>query len=116
MSTKTMPATRKAARKQPTTKPDPVQEPSIPPPPRPLGRVLKDARIAQGISLKDAAALCGVHKSNLARIENSSRQTSYESVRKLIEALDLPLEEFFSPSSILVAAARLMSAKAKQKP
>jgi hypothetical protein len=58
----------------------------------------------------EAAAILGIRPPNYWRMIRSSRRTPWPLVYRLITRLNLPLEVFFPPETILAAAERLRAA------
>jgi transcriptional regulator with XRE-family HTH domain len=61
-----------------------------------LGKLLKQARTAQGLSLYELATRSGVNRSTLLRIEDgATTQPDVETLNVLARALNLDPEEFY---------------------
>ena len=68
------------------------------PPPEPLvtslaalGRLVRAARLASGLRIDDAAALCGVSVDLLSRLENGRSGVSTDRLLKVLDALGLAM-------------------------
>ena len=62
---------------------------------RSFGEILHYARKTRGLTIKQLEKKSGVSASFISRIENDSGNPSVEIVRKLAEALGIPLSDFF---------------------
>jgi len=62
---------------------------------RSFGQILHYARKSRGMTIKQLESRSGVSSSFISRIENDSGNPSVEIVRKLAEALGIPLSDFF---------------------
>ena len=60
-----------------------------------VGRRIRDARVAAGLSVKDLARECGVSRSAVAMYENDLRVPTDKIKRKLAEILNRGIEELF---------------------
>src|SRR5271154_6570882 len=52
-----------------------------------IGKMIREARQARGISLRALAAQVGIHFSHLSKIENGKDQIGRDSLAKIAEAL-----------------------------
>jgi transcriptional regulator with XRE-family HTH domain len=68
-----------------------------------LGRAVRDARRARGISQEDLASRCGLHRTYVGGIERGERNPSYTNVLRLADALGMRASE------LLAAAEKLTS-------
>ncbi len=62
---------------------------------RSFGQILHYARKSRGMTIKQLENRSGVSASFISRIENDTGNPSVEIVRKLAEALGVPLSDFF---------------------
>lgn len=62
---------------------------------RSFGQILHYARKSRGLTIKQLESRSGVSASFISRIENDTGNPSVEIVRKLAEALGIPLSDFF---------------------
>ena len=60
-----------------------------------LGEILHYARKSRNLTIKQLEERSGVSASFISRIENEQGNPSVEIVRKLAEALEMPLSDFF---------------------
>jgi transcriptional regulator with XRE-family HTH domain len=56
-----------------------------------LGRIVRAQRVASGLRIDDAAALCGVSVDLLSRLENGRSGVSTDRLLKVLDALGLAL-------------------------
>jgi len=62
-----------------------------------IGKMIKDARERQGLSMNSLARLSGVPQSSISEIEAGKRQPSFDSVERIVSALGFsPFAAFFS--------------------
>lgn len=61
-----------------------------------LGTVLKQARLAKGMTLEDLSSECEYSKALLSRVENNSVSPSISSLTRISEALGLKLYDIFA--------------------
>src|SRR3990167_427766 len=76
--------------------PHPLRKPTIPATPQvadagALGRAVRAQRLAAGLRIDDAAALCGVSVTVLSRLENAASGVTTKSLFKLLDGLGLTL-------------------------
>lgn len=66
-----------------------------------LGRMIRDARKAKGLTLEDTARAAGIGRSTLSKIENNQTRPSFDIVRRLTQTLELETPQLFvqSPQS-----------------
>jgi SOS regulatory protein LexA len=57
-----------------------------------VGKMIKDARVARGISLRGLASQVGIHFSHLSKIENGKDSIGRDSLIKIAEALGVDLD------------------------
>ena len=69
------------------------------PTPSALATALRDARVAQGRSLADVGAACGVSHSAVSRWETGARVPSLPTLRRLADALGLPRHQVIALAS-----------------
>jgi len=65
---------------------------------------IKEVRLMHGLSLKDLAEKSGVSESNISRIENHKQQPRPSTMRKLANALGVPVIDLWSVSEGKLAA------------
>ncbi|WP_299951341.1 helix-turn-helix domain-containing protein [uncultured Ruegeria sp.] len=63
-----------------------------------IGPAIRQARRAKGWTLEEAGRAAGVGRSTLSKIENSQTQPTFETVRRLTEALDISTPQLFLQS------------------
>lgn len=61
--------------------------------PKELGRRVREARIKAGLSIAQLAALAGLTKAYLVRLENQAANPSMDVVSRIAEALDLTIAD-----------------------
>jgi transcriptional regulator with XRE-family HTH domain len=64
-----------------------------------LGKMIRDARKAKGLTLEDVAKAAGIGRSTLSKIENNQTNASFEIVRRLMQALELETPQLFVQSA-----------------
>lgn len=57
-------------------------------------KLVKDARIAKGLTQAELAGKTGVHSNTIAKIEQGIQQPSYPTIKKLSKALDIDINDF----------------------
>ncbi len=57
-----------------------------------VGKMIKDARVARGISLRGLASQVGIHFSHLSKIENGKDSVGRDSLTKIAESLGVDLD------------------------
>ena len=74
-----------------------------------LGRAVRAQRLAAGLRIDDAAALCGVSVTVLSRLENAASGITTKSLFKVLDGLGLTLLIFdkLETSQVLAALSRL---------
>lgn len=77
-----------------------------------LGRAIRAQRLASGLRIDDAAALCGVSVAVLSRLENGATGVSVGRIFKVLDALGLALLVINKPEVPHVLAALAESASA----
>jgi transcriptional regulator with XRE-family HTH domain len=60
-----------------------------------IGPALRKQRLAQGLTLADVAALAGVSRGMLSKIENGQVSTSLETLHQIVSALGMTLTQLF---------------------
>lgn len=60
-----------------------------------IGPTLRGHRIAQGLTLADVAALAGISRGMLSKIENSQVSTSLDTLHQIVSALGITLSQLF---------------------
>lgn len=61
-----------------------------------MGRILKEARLKNGMTLEDLSGKCGYSKALISRIENDSVSPSLESLTKIAESLNVGVAAIFA--------------------
>lgn len=64
-----------------------------------IGAILKSYREHKGYTHKQLGEKAGVAQSTISEIENNKKSPTVETLRKILNALDLTLSEFFNPST-----------------
>jgi transcriptional regulator with XRE-family HTH domain len=64
-----------------------------------LGRMIRDARKEQGLTLEEAAGAAGIGRSTLSKIENNQTKPSFEIIRRLLQTLKLQTPQLFVQSA-----------------
>jgi transcriptional regulator with XRE-family HTH domain len=59
-----------------------------------LGQVLRALRVERGLSQEQLAMEVGIHPTYISRIEAGRRNISWEAMKRLSQALDLPAWQF----------------------
>lgn len=67
----------------------------------PLGDIVRRRRTDLGLSLRDLERLTGIHRGPLSEVENGQRVLSGERLRRLADALELPLTELRIAAGLL---------------
>lgn len=57
-------------------------------------KLVKDARVAKGLTQTDLAKKTGVHSNTIAKIEQGIQQPSYPTIKKLSKVLDINIIDF----------------------
>ena len=57
-------------------------------------KLVKDARIAKGLTQTELAEKTGVHSNTIAKIEQGIQQPSYPTIKKLSKVLDININDF----------------------
>lgn len=60
-----------------------------------IGPILRSQRQAQGLTLADVAALAGVSRGMLSKIENGQVSTSLDTLHQIVSALGMTLSQLF---------------------
>lgn len=61
--------------------------------PAPKGAAIKKLRLTRGFGLNEFARRCGIDPGNLSRIERGVSGAHMATLRRIAEALDVPLAE-----------------------
>ncbi|HEV2061682.1 MAG TPA: helix-turn-helix transcriptional regulator [Solirubrobacteraceae bacterium] len=61
-----------------------------------LGRAVRDLRAARGVSQEDLAHLSGMHRTYVGGIERGERNVSYENLKRLAQALEVPASQLLA--------------------
>jgi transcriptional regulator with XRE-family HTH domain len=88
--------------------------PALLPPSTTLGRRLREARLAKGLTQAELGAVLGLEEENTAaprisRYERGDRMPDNESMAKLAKALELPVAYFHAVSEPMAEAILVMS-------
>ena len=57
-------------------------------------KLVKDARVAKGLTQTELAKKAGVHSNTIAKIEQGIQQPSYPTIKKLSKILDININDF----------------------
>lgn len=57
-------------------------------------KLVKDARVAKGLTQTELAKKTGVHSNTIAKIEQGIQQPSYPTIKKLSKVLDININDF----------------------
>ncbi|WP_175941849.1 XRE family transcriptional regulator [Caballeronia sp. BCC1704] len=71
-----------------------------------LGRRVRQARVAQDMTLDTASRLCGVSRSALSKIENGLMSPTFDVLQKIVRGLRIDLGELFGNTSASSASGR----------
>ncbi|MDR5857329.1 XRE family transcriptional regulator [Caballeronia sp. LZ062] len=71
-----------------------------------LGRRVRQARVAQDMTLETASRLCGVSRSALSKIENELMSPTFDVLQKIVRGLRIDLSELFGNVSAPSASGR----------
>ncbi|WP_244849333.1 helix-turn-helix domain-containing protein [Caballeronia sp. SL2Y3] len=71
-----------------------------------LGRRVRQARVAQDMTLETASRLCGVSRSALSKIENGLMSPTFDVLQKIVRGLQIDLGELFGNTSAPSASGR----------
>ncbi|WP_159834568.1 helix-turn-helix domain-containing protein [Burkholderia sp. 8Y] len=71
-----------------------------------LGRRVRQARVAQDMTLETASRLCGVSRSALSKIENGLMSPTFDVLQKIVRGLRIDLAELFGNASAPSASGR----------
>lgn len=61
-----------------------------------VGKKIRAARKAKGISMRQLSALAPIHKSSLSEIENGKMNIKILALRKIADKLEVSITEFLS--------------------
>lgn len=64
-----------------------------------LGRMIREARKAKGLTLEEAAKAAEIGRSTLSKIENNQTRPSFEIIRRLTQTLELKTPQLFVQSA-----------------
>jgi transcriptional regulator with XRE-family HTH domain len=56
-----------------------------------IGALIRESRRAKGLKLRDVARRSGVSESAISKYEKGTRIPNYESLRKILDALDIDI-------------------------
>ena len=71
-----------------------------------LGKAIKEARLAKGLTREQAAALIPIDPRYLTNIENKGKNPSLQIFYKIITVFELSVDQFFYPDSSPVKTTR----------
>ncbi|WP_250473849.1 XRE family transcriptional regulator [Caballeronia sp. GAFFF1] len=71
-----------------------------------LGRRVRQARVAQDMTLETASRMCGVSRSALSKIENGLMSPTFDVLQKIVRGLRIDLGELFGNTSAPSASGR----------
>ncbi|HEY4297877.1 MAG TPA: XRE family transcriptional regulator [Paraburkholderia sp.] len=71
-----------------------------------LGRRVRNARLAEDLTLDAASRLCGVSRSTLSKIENGLMSPTFDVLQKIVMGLKIDLGELFGSAPKLNAGGR----------
>ncbi|WP_250535086.1 XRE family transcriptional regulator [Caballeronia sp. AZ10_KS36] len=71
-----------------------------------LGRRVRQARVAQDMTLETASRLCSVSRSALSKIENGLMSPTFDVLQKIVRGLRIDLGELFGNTSAPSASGR----------
>ena len=60
-----------------------------------VGALVRQLRVAAGMSQEEFADRCGVHRTYIGSIERGEKAITIETAQKIVEALNLSLSQFF---------------------
>jgi transcriptional regulator with XRE-family HTH domain len=60
-----------------------------------IGALMRQLRVAAGMSQEEFADRCGVHRTYIGSIERGEKAITVETAKKIVNALDMPLSQFF---------------------
>ncbi len=63
-----------------------------------LGLMIREARKAKSLTLEEAARAAGIGRSTLSKIENNLTRPSFDTIQRLMQALDLETPQLFVQS------------------
>lgn len=71
-----------------------------------LGRRVRNARLAEDLTLDTAGRLCGVSRSTLSKIENGLMSPTFDVLQKIVSGLKIDLGELFGSTPKINAGGR----------
>jgi transcriptional regulator with XRE-family HTH domain len=60
-----------------------------------VGALIRQLRVAAGLSQEEFADRCGVHRTYIGSIERGEKAITIETAQKIVEALNISLSQFF---------------------
>ncbi|MGE4284511.1 MAG: helix-turn-helix domain-containing protein [Clostridia bacterium] len=72
-----------------------------------VGKRIRECRKSKNLSQEELAFKSGLHTAHLGRIERGEENATFESVEKILSALEVPFQEFFNFESDSVSAGKL---------
>lgn len=60
-----------------------------------IGALIRQLRVAAGMSQEEFADRCGVHRTYIGSIERGEKAITVETARKIVNALGISLSQFF---------------------
>lgn len=70
------------------------------------GQIVKEYRKAKGMSQMDLAEMIGVSYQQVQKYEKGTNRISIDRLKQIAKALDVPINEFFSPEKLVVSETR----------
>ena len=70
---------------------------------RTTGQIVKEYRQAKGMSQMELAEIIGVSYQQVQKYEKGTNRISVERLKQIAKALDVPINEFFSPEKLVVS-------------
>lgn len=64
-----------------------------------MGRMIREARKAKGLTLEDVARNAGIGRSTLSKIENNQTKPSFDIIRRVMQTLELETPQLFLQSA-----------------
>lgn len=80
-----------------------------------IGKMIKNAREHQGLSMNALARMSGVPQSSISEVESGRRQPSIESVERIVKALGFSLSDFFAGEKPIISPESQRLLKAAEK-
>ena len=77
---------------------------------RHLGNTIREVRLNNGLTIADVAALAGISRGMLSKIENAQTATSLETLSRLAKALGVSMAALFRSFDVRAGSAQLVKA------